>query len=664
MNGTRTSTGPVLVLTALPVEYRAVRELLVSVRRGPSHQGTVFEVGWLDGTPWQIVLAQTGAGNHVSAVLASRAIEAFGPRALFFVGVAGGLRPDIALGDVVVATKVYAYHGGKETGAGFAARPVSWQAPHELEQLARFVGRDGTWPGARPRTGGGHAPPAVHFKPIAAGEVVSDAPESALRRQLDRHYQDAVAVEMEGAGVAHAAHLSNRLPALIVRGISDRADGTKQLSDEADWQSAAARNAAAFALCVVRELAAGDEQPGASPDSGAPPDPYAFLDPYAASDPDGFLVPDGFFVPDGFRVPAAPSASLVHRSESAPPLPSGAPAHPAPSPWPPSPPPSPRPGSPYPSTPYPPMPSAAGADGQPWAPGQPWTGGRLLATPACRYLLHDELLDEQPSPDHAFVRHRAVACRLEPSEAGTASPYVWLRHAEVRQPTPDALEELAALGREHDLLGRIHRRARGLPGPGRYERIGDRRAVLALPWPPTRSGRRCGTLHSGWLAGRPAPLSAGRLARLLGAVAGLCDTLAALHRAGATHRRLAPTAVLEHDDGRLVLRDLGLAAHAPRPGEGPTPYRAPEQWRGGHRPGLVGPPADVYQLAALTYHLATGRPPEPQGAPPPSSRLERAPGSLDRALRAALAEDPGERPAARALGTALRAARDDLLGDA
>ncbi|MGW2821209.1 phosphorylase family protein [Streptomyces sp. NPDC001443] len=650
MNGTRTPTGPVLVLTALPVEYRAVRERLVSVRRGPSHQGTLFEVGWLNGTPWQIVLAQTGAGNHASAVLASRAIEAFAPRALFFVGVAGGLRPDIALGDVVVPTKVYAYHGGKETGEGFAARPVSWQAPHELEQLARFVDRDSTWSGARLRDGAGHAPPAVHFKPIAAGEVVSDAPESGLRRLLDRHYQDAVAVEMEGAGVAQAAHLGNRVPALIVRGISDRADGTKRQSDEADWQAVAARNAAAFALCVVRELAAGDEQPGTSPD------PYAFLDPYAAPDPDGFLVPDGFFVPEGFRVPAAPPASLVHRSESAPPLPYGAPAHLAPPPWPP------RSASPYPP-PYPSPPPSAGPDGQPWTPGQQWTGGRSLATPDCRYLLHDELLDEQPSPDHALVRHQAVACRLEPSAAGTASPYVWLRHAEVRQPTPDALEALAALGREHDLIGRVHRRARGLPGPGRYERIGDRRAVLTLPWPLTRSGRRCGTLHSGWLAGRAAPLNAGRLARLLAAVAGLCDTLAALHRAGATHRDLAPTGVLERDDGRLVLRDLGLAAHAPRPGEGPTSYRAPEQWRDGHRPGLVGPPADVYQLAALTYHLATGRPPESPGAPPPSSRLERAPDSLDRALRAALAEDPRERPAARALGTALRAARDDLLGE-
>ncbi|WP_162469085.1 hypothetical protein [Streptomyces adustus] len=656
MNGTRTPTGPVLVLTALPVEYRAVRERLVSVRRGPSHQGTVFEAGWLNGTPWQIVLAQTGAGNHASAVLTSRAIEAFDPCALFFVGVAGGLRPDIALGDVVVATKVYAYHGGKETDGGFAARPVSWQAPHELEQLARFVDRDGAWAGARPRTGGGHAPPAVHFKPIAAGEVVSDAQESALRRMLDRHYQDAVAVEMEGAGVAQAAHLSNRLPALIVRGISDRADGTKRRSDAADWQTVAARNAAAFACSVVRELEAGGEEPYGSLD------PYAFLDPYTASDPDGLLVPDGFFVPEDFRVPGArPSASLAHRSESAPPLPYGAPAHPAPSPWPS--PTSPRQASPYPA-PYPSTPPSAGADGQPWTPGQPWTGGRTVSTPACRYLVHDELLDEQPAPDHALVRHQAVACRLEPSAAGTASPYVWLRHAEVRLPTPDALDALAALGREHDLLGRIHQRARGLPGPGRYERIGDRRAVLALPWPLTRSGRRCGTLHSGWLADRSAPLNANRLARLLAAIAGLCDTLAALHRARATHRHLDPTVVLEQDDGRLILRDLGLAAHAPCPGEGPTLYRAPEQWRGGHRPGLVGPPADVYQLAALTYHLATGRPPEPGGAPPPSSRLERAPVGLDRAVRAALAEDPGERPAARALGTALRAARDDLLGAA
>ncbi|WP_413254533.1 hypothetical protein [Streptomyces europaeiscabiei] len=43
---------------------------------------------------------------------------------MLFVGVAGGLKPSAALGDVVVATKVHHLHPGKEAPGGFRARPI------------------------------------------------------------------------------------------------------------------------------------------------------------------------------------------------------------------------------------------------------------------------------------------------------------------------------------------------------------------------------------------------------------------------------------------------------------------------------------------------------------------------------------------------------------
>ncbi|MFD8999600.1 hypothetical protein ACFV0T_01215 [Streptomyces sp. NPDC059582] len=630
MNGSQAEARPILVLTAQPVEYRAVRECLVSVRRGPSHKGTVFEVGWLNGTSWRIVLAQLGQGRLAAAALTTGAVEAFAPRALFSVGVAGGLSPEVELGDVVVATKVYECHGGKETDEGFGARPVSWPATGELQQLAGLVaGSDAWWRSA-------------HIKPVVTGDVVLDAKESALRRMLSRNYQDAVAIETEGAGAAAAAHLNDRLPALIVRGISNRADGSKRQTDAADWQTTAARNAAAFTFSVIRELSADDED-----EDGDVRDEYsvaAALDRNAlhpaALDRNALhpaaldrnaLHPAALDRNPRDPVALAPSR-LAHRTESAPPgAPRGAPT---------------------------------GAPPAPPSPPVPWEGGQEFSTPDCRYLLHSELLSERSSPDHFLVQHQALARRLEPDTADAASPYVWLRQTRVLQPVPEALEAVAALDREHLLLGRLPSRAKGLPGRGRYERIGNRRAVLALPWPVTRAGRPCETLHVTWGTDRRHPLAKGRLARLLAGVAGLCHTLALLHRTGATHRHLTPTGVIELDDGRLMLRDLGLAGHDPRPGEGPTSYRAPEQWREGYRPGLVGPPTDVYQLAALTYHLTTGHTPAPGGPLPLRSHLGNVPDRLERALRAALAQHPEERPGARALGSALRDARDDLLGDA
>src|SRR4051812_26275784 len=151
------------------------------------------------------------------------------------------------MGDVVVSQYVYAYHSGKEEHGEFLARPRTWPMSHELEQTVRHLTLTGEWAGPLTRRPDERVP-EVHLKPIAAGEVVLNSADSPLKRQLQRTYQDAVAIEMEAAGVAHAAHLNRALPALTVRGISDKADGNKYHSDDKRWQALASRNAAVFAF--------------------------------------------------------------------------------------------------------------------------------------------------------------------------------------------------------------------------------------------------------------------------------------------------------------------------------------------------------------------------------------------------------------------------------
>jgi 8-oxo-dGTP diphosphatase len=107
----------------------------------------------------------------------------------------------------------------------------------------------------------------VVFGPIAAGEVVQDSGISAEAQWIREHYNDACAIEMEAAGVAQAAHLNDSLPVVVIRGISDRADGGKATADDAGWQPRAAANAAAFAVALVAALAEelGDDNRGAWP---------------------------------------------------------------------------------------------------------------------------------------------------------------------------------------------------------------------------------------------------------------------------------------------------------------------------------------------------------------------------------------------------------------
>ncbi|GAA1738391.1 5'-methylthioadenosine/S-adenosylhomocysteine nucleosidase [Nonomuraea bangladeshensis] len=238
---------PVVILTALDLEYQAVREKLTGLRLHRHSQGTLFEVGRLAAGRGQVVLAHVGKGNLSAGVLAERAIAKFRPAALLFVGVAGALHAHIALGDVVVATHVYAFHGGTSEDDGFKSRPRVWETSHAADQIAQHLHRTGSWAkDLDPR-------PQVHFGPIAAGEVVLNSRLSEHAHWIREHYNDARAIEMEGAGVAQAGHL-NQVPVVVIRGISDRADGTKEVTDREQWQPRAVANAATFAAALAEEL--------------------------------------------------------------------------------------------------------------------------------------------------------------------------------------------------------------------------------------------------------------------------------------------------------------------------------------------------------------------------------------------------------------------------
>ncbi|MFE5844531.1 purine phosphorylase [Streptomyces niveus] len=246
----------VVILTALNLEYQAVRKKLAGPQVHRHERGTRFEVGTVQGTSCRVALGLTNKGNHSAAVIAERAIQEFSPAAVLFVGVAGALWDTAKLGDVVMATHVYAYHGGTSEDDGLKARPRVWEAAHGISQLGSHLARVNDW---ADETSGGRRAPQVRFGAIAAGEVVQNSKISAEARWIRQHYNDALAIEMEAAGVAQAGHL-NGAPVAIIRGISDRADGTKSSEKDRNWQPRAAANAAAFATRLAVELVREQEQ--------------------------------------------------------------------------------------------------------------------------------------------------------------------------------------------------------------------------------------------------------------------------------------------------------------------------------------------------------------------------------------------------------------------
>ncbi|TQJ87861.1 hypothetical protein [Streptomyces sp. SLBN-31] len=545
----------VVVLTALPCEFQAVRRLLSDVHEDAHPQGTLFDVGRVPGLPWQVALAEIGEGNSGAAAHTERAIAYFEAAAVCFVGVAGSLRDDIPLGDVVVASKIYLHHGGKEGDDGFHARPRAWEPRHDVEQRVRRIVRDD---------------PSVHFKPLVAGDVVLNSRASPLADLIDRNYNDAVAVDMESAGMAQAAHL-NAIPVLAVRGISDFADGRKAVADATGSQPTAARHAADVALRILRQL------------------PLPRPRPQARREP-----------------PHAPAVVVA----------SG--------------------------------PAAAGSD------TAEWCGGAVVRVDGEKCLLYDgpgDLLAETSTRDHTVLRRQALAHVLDGQ--GRAPRFVWLRQVTAAYDGPVARAALRALSDEHDLLRRLGRGQDVV----HYGRRGDT-ATLALAWPVSRrSGTPCESLAV-LLGDGSEPLNAWRAHRVVRGLATSSGILGRLHERGRAHRALHPASLVVDDDGRLLPRDLGLAATAPVPGEAPGPYQAPEQRLRRSRSDVAGTATDVYRLGAIVHRLLAGVPPVP-GMP---SALRALPRPLPGAeiVEDALAPDPRDRPTPRELTTGLRTLSDGL----
>lgn len=122
----------------------------------------------------------------------------------------------------------------------------------------------------------------------------------------------------------------------------------------------------------------------------------------------------------------------------------------------------------------------------------------------------------------------------------------------------------------------------------------------------------------------------------------------ALHQNGVSHSDVSPDVVLLDQEGRpklLVTGSVDVArairvadatkARVTIASEQPASYRPPE-------PGVTPTELDRFALAALTYHMLTGRTP----APGRTARAERrsVPHELDALLRRALSVSPADRP--------------------
>ena len=242
----------VVILTALPVEYQAVKANIYYANEKIHPKGTIYEVGYFKGkyATFTVSILEIGAGNPIAALEAERAIEFFNPEYVFFVGIAGGIK-DVVLGDIVIANKIYGYESGALEN-DFKARPDVGETSYNLEQRAKVEAIKDNWLERIPDHIKHDHSPCVYIGPIAAGEKVIKSNRSTIYNNIKLHYNDALAIEMEGRGFLKAVR-ANNVYGIVIRGISDLLDN-KEESDISGFQKIASAHAAAFTFEIINNL--------------------------------------------------------------------------------------------------------------------------------------------------------------------------------------------------------------------------------------------------------------------------------------------------------------------------------------------------------------------------------------------------------------------------
>lgn len=227
----------ILILSAMPEELAAIS---ASVHRPSTHRLGSREVvqGTISGQ--SVSLAFSRWGKVAAASTAAHLITALRPTHVVFTGIAGALREDLAIGDVVFARELYQHDLDASPFFPPTHIPLLDRSGLTTDLVMTEGLRD-----ALLRVHGERAP-RTWFADIATGDQVIGRP--AQRDRVLAVVPNAACVEMEGAAVAQVCHEFD-LPFACVRMISDRADESLAPSEV----FALARRSGEYASAMFRE---------------------------------------------------------------------------------------------------------------------------------------------------------------------------------------------------------------------------------------------------------------------------------------------------------------------------------------------------------------------------------------------------------------------------
>lgn len=201
------------IIGAMDVEVDQLKAAMQNLRISEVASMTFCE-GVLSGA--NVVVVRCGVGMVNSATCTQILIDHFGVDAVINTGIAGSLDASINIGDIVVATDAVnhimdvtnlGYEAGVTPGIDTLAFPADKMLRNTILKAAATLGA------------------TTHTGRIASGDcfVCSNAEKQRITSAFG-----ARCCEMEGAAMAQVCYL-NQVPYIIVRAISDKADGSSSV---------------------------------------------------------------------------------------------------------------------------------------------------------------------------------------------------------------------------------------------------------------------------------------------------------------------------------------------------------------------------------------------------------------------------------------------------
>lgn len=223
------------IIGAMEEEVASLKEAM-DIHETVEQASMVFCKGVLCGK--EVVIVRSGIGKVNAGICAQILVDRFKAEMLINTGIAGSLDAKIDIGDMVISTDAL-HHDMDATEFGYPVGQVprmevmSFPADEELVKKAVQVSEK--------------VNPDIH---TFTGRVASGDQFIASREVKDKIVENfhPLCVEMEGAGIAHAAHL-NKVSYVIIRAISDKADNSASV-DYPTFE----RQAIAHSVRLVKEL--------------------------------------------------------------------------------------------------------------------------------------------------------------------------------------------------------------------------------------------------------------------------------------------------------------------------------------------------------------------------------------------------------------------------